>query len=237
MLMACGMTDSKVINVETNHEHIWRNTLLVLAILAIAGSMLWLFFVEMSFEPLLGVLAGVGGIVTYKKKVSKFVDSMVAVILVVLFLVCVILILSSNSTGPRFVSSATWETIILAINVVAGFSILALVIQVVLWALDSVNQSRVAKLIAWAMSGTAEEFVLRSLADKSLKVIASMIVWSVILASVWISVVLLITLIALAIGDQVSGTLDSLAQYGLIGAIMGACFGLGLSVYRINHQG
>lgn len=69
----------------------WRYTLITASILAIIGSIVW-FAIEPGFEPLVGMVAGIVGLIIYKRTSSKKLDLIVSAILVALFVVGLIIV-------------------------------------------------------------------------------------------------------------------------------------------------
>ncbi|VAW29961.1 hypothetical protein MNBD_CHLOROFLEXI01-3329 [hydrothermal vent metagenome] len=70
----------------------WHYTLITVSVLTLIGSALW-FYEERKFEPLIGIFAGIAGLIVYKSKSSKLLDLMVSLILIILFIIGAVMVI------------------------------------------------------------------------------------------------------------------------------------------------
>lgn len=223
--------DSEVGGNSSNNQSTWHLTLLTSAILVIIASVAW-FLYEPSFEPLIGLIGGVAGLMIYKRKVNRVFDSAMAIFLIVLFMAGAITIASSQNSQQS--SSTQIADRLLTFAIVIGVA--AIVVQILRWSIKNAETSEVAKHIAWALVGKADEKVVEAVLTYLSKLIVTMITWAILISAIWITSVLVITAIVFALGTQVSGTWDAIQGYGIFGLVVGAILGAMISLYRFHKQ-
>lgn len=79
----------------------WHWALLTSSIFTLALSVIW-FAVERSFEPLIGLFAGIGGVIVYKRHISKRVDLVISSVLVILFFSGIAIIFNNNFSRDSY---------------------------------------------------------------------------------------------------------------------------------------
>ena len=92
------------------------------------------------------------------------------------------------------------------------------------WIAQRMKSSRTPKLLAWAIIGDEDEKALVATLIDLAKLTIAAVIWAIIGAIIGVTLVGTVTLIALGMGSQVSGTTSAIVQNAILGAIVGAIF-------------
>lgn len=221
----------EVVDDASDVQSVWHSTLLTAAILIVFASVGW-FLHEPTFEPLIGVIAGIAGLIAYKREVNRVFDSALALFLMILFIAGVITIASSQTNdqdSPLQVINR-WATFAVVIGIAA------FVIRILNWSVQNAESSQLARLVAWSLVGKADEQVIEAVLFYLSRLVMTMITWAVLVSSIWIISVLGITAIAFVFGSEISGTWTTVQNYAVFGLIVGAILGVIISLYRFHQQ-
>lgn len=166
----------------SSNQSTWHLTLLTSAILVIIASVAW-FLYEPSFEPLIGLIGGIGGLIIYKRRVNRVFDSAMAVFLIILFIAGAITIASSQ-VGQQSSSQPIADRLLTFATVIG---VAAIVVQILRWSIQNAESGEVAKHIAWALVGKADETVIEAVLSYLSKLIITMITWAILISAIWIT--------------------------------------------------
>lgn len=99
-----------------------------------------------------------------------------------------------------------------------------LIFSTLRWIARRMRSSRIPKLLAWAIIGDEDEEALVVTLINLAKLTFAVAVWVIIGAIIGVTLVSIVTLIALGMGNQVSGTTNAIMQNAILGAIVGPIF-------------
>jgi len=206
----------------------WKYTSKTVTALLVTGTIAW-FISSPSYEPLLAFFPIILGVIVSRYNSRWQIDFAVSALLIVLFLGGLTLILNPNSTEQ--VQNLELNNIELWKFLVIVVSVLISIILTFLWFLRRKN--KISQTFLWALIGSSDNKSAEEFFGKLFRVFVSSVLWSIVTALIFVAVILILTILTLALGSEVSGTKTSIIQYGALGGVLGAFIGVVIAIGRL----